>query len=106
MNFVIPQFAPAMAEIALATGICVVLLADLFISPERKSWTLWLALTTLLVTAWFVGAGAEGGTVLTFDGSFVADGLARVLKLFTLIVVAIVFVYSHAYLRDRGLLKG
>ena len=106
MSFTIPQFAPAMAEIALATGICIVLLADLFISKERKVWTLWLALATLAATAWFVGAGTEGGSVLTFDGSFVADGLARVLKLFTLIVVAIVFVYSHAYLQDRDLLKG
>ena len=79
------------------------LLADLFISEERKAWTLWLALATLAGTAWFVGAGTEGGSVLTFDGSFVADGLARVLKLFTLIVVGVVFVYSHAYLRDRDL---
>ena len=106
MSFTIPQFAPALAEIALATGICIVLLADLFISEERKAWTLWLALATLAATAWFVGAGTEGGSVLTFDGSFVADGLARVLKLFTLIVVGVVFVYSHAYLRDRDLLKG
>ena len=47
MSFTIPQFGPALAEIALATGICIVLIADLFISKERKAWTLWLALATL-----------------------------------------------------------
>ncbi len=106
MSFVAPQFAPAMAEIALATGICIVLLADLFVSETRKGVTLLLALATLTVTAWFAGGAGLDGDVLTFNGSFIADGLARVLKLFTLLIVAIVFVYSHNYLRDRGLLKG
>lgn len=106
MSFVTPQFAPALPEIVLATGICVVLLADLFISEARKSITLWLALATLTATAWFVGNGELAASQLTFDGSYVADGLARILKLFTLLVVAVVFVYSFGYLRDRSLLKG
>lgn len=105
MSFTIPQFGPAMAEIALATGICIVLIVDLFISESRKAITLWLSLATLTVTALYVGAG-DAPSVLTFDGSYVADGLSRVLKLFTLLIVAVVFVYSHSYLKDRGLLKG
>ena len=96
MSFVIPEFAPAMAEIALATGICIVLLADLFISEQRKFITLALALATLTVTAWFVGNAGVQGEVLTFSGSFVADGLARVLKLLTVIVVAVVFSIVHS----------
>ncbi len=106
MNFVAPEFAPAFAEICLATGICLVLLADLFISERRKGLTLLLSLATLTVTAWFAGGAGVGGSELTFSGSFIADGLARVLKLFTLLIVAVVFVYSHAYLKDRSLLKG
>ena len=105
MGFVIPEFGPAMAEIILATGICVVLLADLFISDKYRGVTLLLALATLVLTGIAVSAGAEG-TILTFSGSYIADPLARVLKLFTLLMVAVVFVYSHSYLRDRGLLKG
>jgi NADH-quinone oxidoreductase subunit N len=95
-----------MAEVAMATGICLVLLADLFISDRYRSATLLLSLLTLTVTAWCVGAGAAEGEVLTFSGSYIADSLSRVLKMFTLLIVAVVFVYSHAYLRDRGLLKG
>ena len=106
MGFVAPEFGPAMAEIALATGICLVLLADLFISDRNRGVTLLLSLATLTVTAWFVGAGGAEGEVLTFSGSYIADPLSRVLKMFTLLIVAIVFVYSHGYLRDRGLLKG
>ena len=44
--------------------------------------------------------------MLTFSGSFIADPLARVLKMFSLLIVAVVFVYSHAYLKDRDILKG
>ncbi|MCP4000245.1 MAG: NADH-quinone oxidoreductase subunit NuoN [Gammaproteobacteria bacterium] len=105
MGFVIPEFGPAMAEIALATGICVVLLADLFISDKHRGFTLLLALITLVLTGVAVTGGA-GGSILTFSGSYIADPLSQVLKLFTLLIVAVVFVYSHSYLRDRGLLKG
>ena len=106
MGFVPPEFGPAMAEIILATGICLVLLADLFISDSNRRYTLLLSLAVLTATAWFAGAAGAEGSVLTFSGSYVADPLSRVLKMFTLLIVALVFVYSHAYLRDREILKG
>jgi NADH-quinone oxidoreductase subunit N len=106
MEFVTPQLGPAMPEIVLAAGICLVLLADLFIPEKHRVVTLFLALLTLAVTAWFVGVGQESGAVLTFSGSYIADPLARILKSFALLIVAVVFVYSHVYLRERGLLKG
>jgi NADH-quinone oxidoreductase subunit N len=106
MGFVIPEFGPAMAEIILAAGICVVLLADLFISDRYRSVTLILALGTLALTGFFAMSAGADGTLLTFSGSYIADPLARVLKLFTLLMVAVVFIYSHSYLHDRGLLKG
>jgi NADH-quinone oxidoreductase subunit N len=104
MGFVEPEFGPAMAEIALATGICIVLLADLFLSSRFRGITLLLSLVTLTVVAWF-SASVEG-TTLTFSGSYIADPLAKLLKLFTLLIVGVVLVYSDGYLRDRGLLKG
>lgn len=106
MGFVIPDFGPAMAEIVLATGICIVLLADLFISDRLRSITLLLALATLTVTGLIVVGTGVDGAELTFSGSYIADPLARVLKLFTLLIVAVVFIYAHSYLQDRGLLKG
>lgn len=104
MGFVQPEFGPAMAEIALATGICIVLLADLFIASRFRGVTLLLSLITLAVVAWF--SASSQGTTLTFSGSYIADPLAKVLKLFTLLSVGVVLVYSDGYLRERGLLKG
>ena len=104
MGFVAPDLAPALAEIVLAGGICLVLLADLFLAPRVRGVTLLLSLATLAVAAWAV-AGAEG-TVLTFSGSYISDPLAKLLKMFTLLIVGFVFVYSTDYLRNRDLLKG
>jgi NADH-quinone oxidoreductase subunit N len=104
MGFVPPEFGPAMAEIVLATGICVVMLADLFLAPRLRGITLTLSLATLAVAAWYAG-GVEG-SVLTFSGSYIADPLAKLLKMFTLLIVGVVFIYSNSYLRDRDLLKG
>ena len=70
MGFVPPEFGPAMAEIILATGICLVLLADLFISDRYRRATLVLSLATLTATAYFVGSAGTDGSVLTFSGSF------------------------------------
>ena len=104
MGFVAPELGPALAEIVLATGICVVMLADLFLSQRVRGVTLLLSLATLAIAAWF--AGAVDGTTLTFSGSYIADPLAKILKMFTLLIVGVVFIYSDAYLRECNLLKG
>ena len=100
MGFVTPEFGPALAEIVLATGICVVMMADLFLAKKLRGVTVLMSLATLALAAWYAG-GVEG-TTLTFSGSYIADPLAKILKMFTLLVVAVVFVYSGGYLRDRG----
>lgn len=105
MGFIEPDFGPALPEIALATGICVLLLADLFISDRYRIVTFVMAITVLLITAILV-LDVGSSTQLTFSGSFISDSLAVVLKLAALLLVALVFAYSHAYLRVRGLLKG
>jgi NADH-quinone oxidoreductase subunit N len=106
MAFSIPDMNPAMAEITLGLGICVVLLADLFISDRRRDLTFVIAMAVLVATAWVAGSIGLNGTEVTFDGSFVADPLARILKLVAVLTVAVVFLYSRAYLKDRGVYKG
>ncbi|EQD80600.1 membrane protein, partial [mine drainage metagenome] len=65
---------------------------------------------TLLVLA--VGAGLTVAfadvthRVVLFDGSYVADPLAFVLKLAGFLSVAVALLYSRAYLRNREILKG
>ncbi|MFQ5634138.1 MAG: NADH-quinone oxidoreductase subunit N, partial [Gammaproteobacteria bacterium] len=95
-----------MAEITLGVGICIVLLADLFISDRWRDLTFVISMAVLVATAWVAGSIGVTGAEVTFDGSFVADPLARLLKLFAALTVAVVFLYSRAYLRDRGVYKG
>jgi NADH-quinone oxidoreductase subunit N len=65
-----------------------------------------LAVVILAVTAFVTAPIADFGRTLTFNGSFVVDPLARVLKLLAIATVALVFLYSRGYLKDRGLFKG
>jgi NADH-quinone oxidoreductase subunit N len=100
------QFAPAAAEIFLASTACGLLLVDLFLPERRRHLTYWLALAALLGTALTLLATAPEGRIVTLSGAFVADPLSQVLKLFTCGVVAVTFLYSRDYLRERALFKG
>jgi NADH-quinone oxidoreductase subunit N len=100
------NFVPATAEIFLLCAGCVVLLADLFLSDRNRAATYWLSLVTLLGTAVCLLLTAPEGQVVTLGGLFVADPLSQLLKLFTCGVVAIAFIYSRDYLRERELFKG
>jgi len=100
------NYALAMPEIALAVGICVVMVIDLFVRDRARDITYLLALLTVIVTAWLTAPIGVEGRVETFSGSFVADPLSRVLKLFALAVIAVVFLYSRKYLREHDLYKG
>ncbi|MDP7661579.1 MAG: NADH-quinone oxidoreductase subunit NuoN, partial [Gammaproteobacteria bacterium] len=95
-----------MAEIVLGIGLCVVLIADLYVSDRARDVTYLLTMVVLGLTAWVAGGIGADGQQVTFSGSFVVDPMARVLKLIALAVVATVFVYSRGYLKDRGVYKG
>ena len=100
------EYAPALPEIILGLGICLVLLVDLYLPARLRDVTYLLALATLGGTALAIGAPGVEGPQLAFSGSFVADPLASFLKLFVLALMATVFVYSRAYLQDSGYNKG
>ena len=98
---------PALPEIYLTAAICVLLMADVFFGDKNRG----LAPTlTLLILA--------GGAVLTllyanvnvrtllFSESYVADGLAVLLKLFGFMSMAVALFYSRAYLQRRGMMRG
>jgi NADH-quinone oxidoreductase subunit N len=104
--FLIPDFAPAAAEIVVLFMACVVLVVDLFVSDRHRWITYGLCLLTLLMAAMATAMYVPRETVLTFSGTFVSDPLARVLKLFTYSVTAVVFLYSKDYLRERALFRG
>jgi len=106
MTFEIPQFLPAIPELFLLGMICFILVVDVFLSDSHRLVTYWLSLASVAGTAWLTVAVAQQGSLLTFGGMFVNDAMGNVLKLFTYLTVAVVFIYSRDYLRDRGLFKG
>ena len=103
----LPDLLPAYAEIFLLAMACVILVVDLFLDDSRRWVTYVLSLFTLAVCAVLTASlGAIAAPVYTFNGMFVSDVMANVLKLVTYIAVATGMVYSRGYLLDRGLFRG
>jgi NADH-quinone oxidoreductase subunit N len=98
----------ALPEIFIAGMACVVLIADLFISDERRGLTHSLALLVLAFAAiiTFRVMVAPGETILAFSDTFVRDRFGDVMKLFAYLVLFGVFVYAKHFLRAAGLFKG
>ena len=100
------DYSLAAAEIFLAGAICAVLLVDVFLRPEQRQITYLLAMLALVGAAAFSAFSGAGPAELTFSGSFVSDAAGGVLKMVAYLVVALVFLYSRAYLEEHGLFKG
>lgn len=99
-------FSAAGPEITLLILICVVLVVDLFLKDSQRVATVWLSLAALAVTAWVLFQTTPQAPTLLFGGSYVSDGLSQVLKLATIVVVALSFLYSRDYLKQNELLRG
>ncbi|MGA9342010.1 MAG: NADH-quinone oxidoreductase subunit NuoN [Rhodanobacteraceae bacterium] len=108
MSFNPDDLLTLLPELVLLGMTCAILLIDLFVPQERRAVTHWLSVLALIVTGVLVWHGApEIGTVrAAFNGMFLSDGVATVLKLFVLLTTAAVFIYGRPYLGDRRLLAG
>jgi NADH-quinone oxidoreductase subunit N len=100
------ELLPAAPEITLLSMICVVLIADLFVSDENRVITFWLSIAALAVTAWSLFATAPDARTVMFDGSYVSDAFSNVLKLACVGVVGVGFLYARDYLKQNDLLRG
>jgi len=100
---------PALPEAILLVGACAVMLGDLFVKSERRSGSFVAAQAVLLLcvlaTLFIQWVGGTSRFIL-FNGLFVADVMANLLKLAAYLTVSVVLVYSRQYLLDRGLMRG
>jgi NADH-quinone oxidoreductase subunit N len=106
MKFVTPDMLPAMPEIFVFSMACAILVIDLFLSERLRAVSYWLTQATLVGAALLTLKLAAIAPVFTFNGMFVADSLADLLKLGTYAITFFVFAYSRDYLRDRGMYRG
>src|SRR5580698_6715595 len=96
----------ACPEIFLGLAACAILLLDLLLNDAQRRWTGVLAVVSLILTAAIVAIQPVSVKVVALGGLFELDRMAQVLKVVTLLTVAVVFVYSTDYLQRRAILKG
>jgi NADH-quinone oxidoreductase subunit N len=83
------------------------LLVDAFAGQTRRGLTPTLTLVALAIGAALTAMyGNVPQRTVLFDGMYVADELAYVLKLFGFLFVAFGLLYSRDYLEERGILRG
>jgi NADH-quinone oxidoreductase subunit N len=96
----------AAPEVFLLIMACVILLGDVFMGDAEHRGAYALTLITLACCAVMVAWGGAGSRELAFYGMYVTDALASLLKLAAIVAVALMLVYSHAYLHARKLWRG
>lgn len=98
MNFVIPDFAPAIPEMVLLALTCFILIADTIWSKRYKFATYYAVQATLVIIAVLILTSFTTETIITFDGSFIRDSFADILKLFVVLITFGIFLFSREYL--------
>ena len=93
----------ALPEITVLCMAMVILIADLFLSKKNRLVIYVLAQITLFTAAYLVLANHSNSVSYAFNTMFVHDALSDVLKLMTLVGVAIMLVYTRHYMQLRGL---
>jgi NADH-quinone oxidoreductase subunit N len=94
-------------ELTLLVGTGVVLVADLFTADAQRNRTYVLALIVLALVALECASGLAGEVVAyAFNGMYVTDPMADLLKLVSCLCTAAALIYAQVYARDRGLWRG
>ncbi|THF66920.1 NADH-quinone oxidoreductase subunit NuoN [Pseudothauera nasutitermitis] len=104
MNFVVPDFYPAAAEIFVAVMALVIMLASTFARRVGRTLAYVLAQFTLIGAAFItIFVTMSDQVVYTFSDMFVGDLLGNFLKLLIYFAVAIALLYGRGYLADRNM---
>ncbi|MHB1373515.1 MAG: NADH-quinone oxidoreductase subunit NuoN [Thauera sp.] len=105
MNFVVPDFYPAAAEIFVAVMALVIMLASTFARSIARNLSYFLTQATLIAAAFITIYTMEGEVVHTFNNMFISDLMGDFLKLMIYFSTAIALLYGRGYLADRKIDK-
>jgi NADH-quinone oxidoreductase subunit N len=100
------DYIAAAPEIVLLGLICAVMIVDLFVEDQERKTTFWLSMASLAVVAVTLYMTTPGEPVVAFYGAYVSDAFSQILKLATVLFVAVSFLYARDYLIANGLNKG
>jgi len=88
---------------------CVIMLVDLFLREERRGIIHLLAMLTLIfagiitLSGDYLVGGAQSMTA--FKDNFIRDPMGDVLKVFSFIILGLIFIYSKFYLRNFNMFR-
>lgn len=99
-------FKNILPEIWVAFMACVVLLAELFLSPKRRLVSFFLAFMTLIGAIALTYELLGSGTYIAFYNSFIQDDVGNFLKLVIYILGLIIFLYSRTYTLEHKMIQG
>lgn len=101
MNFVVPDFYPAAAEIFVAVMALVIMLVGAFARSAARGLAYYLTQATLIAAAFITIYTMQGEVSYTFSNLFVSDLMGALLKLMLYFAMAIALLYGRGYLSDR-----
>jgi NADH-quinone oxidoreductase subunit N len=106
MAYEIPDLLLAAPEIFMLTMVSIILIVDLFLPDRRRVWTYILTQVTLVAAAGIILVAGGEDVAYTFNGMFVGDPMADVLKITVCLTVAVMLAYSRSYAQVRGMYRG
>ncbi|WDS36490.1 NADH-quinone oxidoreductase subunit NuoN [Pseudoxanthomonas sp.] len=101
----VTDLLPIIPELVLVAGAFALLILDVFLDAKRRAITHGLTLLVLAV-AFVLLVTHVGGQGTVFNGMFVRDNLADVVKAAIVLVSGLALVYGWPYLRERNLYPG
>src|SRR5690606_14505442 len=105
-DFSLSLLAPALPEILLSLLVFALLVIDAFAKGPSRAGVYWLAVASLAATAAACAGMADFPREVSFNGLFIIDRMAQVLKAVTLLTVAATLMLSRSHLEAWGLLTG
>jgi len=106
MNDLLQNIHLAAPELVILLTACLALLGDLFFRQRMPSISWGIASLGLLVAGAFCILYMDDDVAFLFNGLFVSDALACIMKLFICITVLFSLFYARRYIRDREMSFG
>ena len=104
------QMLLAAPEFWVLVMTCVIMIVDLFLTEQRRGIIHMLAIATVVFAAIITLRGdylADGVVSVTaFNDSFIRDPMGDVLKVFSFVIMGLIFTYAKFYLRTFKLFRG
>ena len=103
------QFLLAAPEYWVLIMTCVIMIVDLFLREQRRGIIHMLAIVTIVFAAIITLRGdylVDGmQSAMAFKDSFVRDRMGDVLKVFSFVIMGLIFIYAKFYLRSFNMFR-